>query len=215
MENSGYRLQNSVRFVTATSLYDGHDVSINIMRRLLQASGAEVVHLGHNRSAAEIVTAAIQEDVQGIAVSSYQGGHMEFFKYMYDMLRERQAEHIRIFGGGGGVILPDEIRELQSYGICRIFSPEDGRKMGLQGMIDFKLQACDFSTPRQLEADLAALAKAQLSSHRPADHDCRAGPDRQDSGDRPGFGQGPRAAHRCPGARHHRHRRRRQEFADR
>jgi len=159
MESSGYRPQHPIRFVTATSLYDGHDVSINIMRRLLQASGAEVVHLGHNRSAEEIVTAAIQEDAQGIAVSSYQGGHLEFFKYMYDMLQQRHAGHIRIFGGGGGVILPDEIRELENYGICRIFSPEDGRKLGLQGMIDVKLQACDFATPRQLDADVAALAQ--------------------------------------------------------
>ena len=152
-----YRAQHAVRFVTATSLYDGHDVSINIMRRILQDSGVEVVHLGHNRSAHEIVTAAIQEDVQGIAVSSYQGGHLEYFKYIYDLLQEKSAGHIRIFGGGGGVILPEEIRELEAYGICKIFSPEDGRRMGLQGMINFKLKVCDFAPPRQPEQDLARL----------------------------------------------------------
>jgi methylmalonyl-CoA mutase len=157
METAIYRANNPIRFVTATSLFDGHDVSINIMRRLLQDSGVEVVHLGHNRSADEIVTAAIHEDVQGIAVSSYQGGHLEFFKYIHDLLRERGAGHIRVFGGGGGVIIPDEIEELHGYGICKIFSPEDGRKMGLQGMINFKLRSCDFPTPRQLADDLARL----------------------------------------------------------
>jgi len=164
MESTAYSPQHSIRFVTATSLYDGHDVSINIMRRILQASGAEVVHLGHNRSADEIVTASIHEDVQGIAVSSYQGGHLEFFKYIQDLLRERGAGHIKIFGGGGGVILPDEISELENYGICKIFSPEDGRKLGLQGMINFKLQACDFPTPRQIEADLALLKDRDVSA---------------------------------------------------
>ncbi len=159
MEVSAYRPQHPVRFVTATSLYDGHDVSINIMRRMLQDSGAEVVHLGHNRSAAEIVTAAVQEDVQGIAVSSYQGGHLEFFKYIHDLLRDQAAGHIKIFGGGGGVILPDEIEELHRYGISKIFSPEDGRKMGLQGMIDYQLRACDFPTPKQLQDDLAAVRR--------------------------------------------------------
>ncbi|PNU18619.1 methylmalonyl-CoA mutase [Geothermobacter hydrogeniphilus] len=157
MENAVYQAQHPIRFVTATSLYDGHDVSINIMRRLLQDSGAEVVHLGHNRSALEIVTAAIHEDVQGIAVSSYQGGHLEFFKYIHDLLAEKGAGHVKIFGGGGGVILPEEIRELEDYGICKIFSPEDGRRMGLQGMINFKLEQCDFATPRQLARDLELL----------------------------------------------------------
>ncbi|WP_226989348.1 cobalamin-dependent protein, partial [Desulfuromonas sp. TF] len=157
MQTEVYQSENRIRFVTATSLYDGHDVSINIMRRMLQDSGAEVVHLGHNRSADEIVTAAIHEDVQGIAVSSYQGGHLEFFKYIHDLLRERGAGHIKVFGGGGGVIIPDEIKEIEAYGICKIFSPEDGRKMGLQGMINHKLAACDFPTPRQSEEDLAAL----------------------------------------------------------
>src|ERR687884_2041772 len=127
-----YKARHKIRFVTAASLFDGHDASINIMRRILQASGAEVIHLGHNRSVDEIVTAALQEDVQGIAVSSYQGGHVEFFKYMLDSLRERGGAHIRVYGGGGGVIVPSEIKELQDYGVARIFSPEDGHKLGLQ-----------------------------------------------------------------------------------
>jgi isobutyryl-CoA mutase len=141
-----YKIQHPVRFVTASSLFDGHDASINIMRRILQASGAEVIHLGHNRSVEEIVSAAIQEDVQGIAVSSYQGGHMEYFKYMYDLLHERGVGHIKIYGGGGGVILPKEIDELHAYGIAGIFSPDDGRRLGLQGMVNEKLKGADFST---------------------------------------------------------------------
>ncbi|WP_077215092.1 fused isobutyryl-CoA mutase/GTPase IcmF [Bacillus dakarensis] len=141
-----YKPKNHVRFVTASSLFDGHDASINIMRRIIQASGAEVIHLGHNRSVEEVVNAAIQEDVQGIAVSSYQGGHVEYFKYMYDLLKERGADHIRIYGGGGGVIIPREIKELHDYGIAWIFSPEDGRKYGLQGMINIMLEECDFPT---------------------------------------------------------------------
>ncbi|MDG4550057.1 MAG: methylmalonyl-CoA mutase family protein [Candidatus Contendobacter sp.] len=134
---------HKIRFVTATSLFDGHDASINIMRRIIQGSGAEVIHLGHNRSVDEIVTAALQEDAQGIAVSSYQGGHIEFFKYMIDLLRARGGDNIKVFGGGGGVIVPDEIRELHDYGVARIFSPEDGQAMGLQGMIDHMLTVCD------------------------------------------------------------------------
>ncbi|WP_342600115.1 fused isobutyryl-CoA mutase/GTPase IcmF [Psychrobacillus sp. FSL H8-0483] len=141
-----YRPTNHVRFVTASSLFDGHDASINIMRRILQASGAEVIHLGHNRSVEEVVNAAIQEDVQGIAISSYQGGHVEYFKYMKDLLVERGAPHIRIYGGGGGVIIPKEIKELQDYGVSGIFSPEDGRKLGLQGMINQILMECDVPT---------------------------------------------------------------------
>ncbi len=135
--------KHKVRFVTAASLFDGHDASINIMRRILQASGAEVIHLGHNRSVEEIVNAALQEDAQGIAVSSYQGGHVEFFKYMIDLLRGRGGDNIKVFGGGGGVIVPEEIRELHDYGVTRIFSPEDGQAMGLQGMIDHMLAICD------------------------------------------------------------------------
>ncbi|MEH7501157.1 fused isobutyryl-CoA mutase/GTPase IcmF [Neobacillus drentensis] len=141
-----YQPKHHIRFVTASSLFDGHDASINIMRRILQASGAEVIHLGHNRSVEEVVNAAIQEDVQGIAISSYQGGHVEYFKYMYDLLKEKGAPNIRIYGGGGGVIIPREINELHDYGISWIFSPEDGRKLGLQGMIDRMLEECDFAT---------------------------------------------------------------------
>src|SRR5580698_2810868 len=129
-----YHSKYKIRFVTAASLFDGHDATINIMRRILQSSGAEVIHLGHNRSVDEVVNCAIQEDVQGIALTSYQGGHIEYFKYMYDLLQYKHAGHIRIFGGGGGVIVPREIEELQNYGIAHIFSPDDGRRMGLQGM---------------------------------------------------------------------------------
>src|SRR5690606_35759147 len=145
-----YKPKHPVRIVTASSLFDGHDASINIMRRIMQASGAEVIHLGHNRSVEEVVQAAIQEDAQGIAVSSYQGGHMEYFKYMVDLLKEYGAEHIHVFGGGGGVIIPKEIKELHDYGVSWIFSPEDGRKMGLQGMINEVLKRCDFPTPVDL-----------------------------------------------------------------
>ncbi|MGH2316904.1 fused isobutyryl-CoA mutase/GTPase IcmF [Planococcus sp. SE5232] len=147
-ETKTYQPKNHIRFVTASSLFDGHDASINIMRRILQASGAEVIHLGHNRSVEEVVNAAIQEDVQGICISSYQGGHMEYFKYMHDLLQEKGASQIRIYGGGGGVILPREIKELEEYGIAGIFSPEDGRKKGLQGMITEIVEECDFSTAK-------------------------------------------------------------------
>ena len=133
MSNS---LQNKIRIVTAASLFDGHDAAINIMRRIMQAKGAEVIHLGHNRSVHEIVETAIEEDVQGIAVTSYQGGHVEFFKYMKDLLDENGCGHIKIFAGGGGTILPQEISELHKYGITKIYSPDDGRKMGLEGMIE-------------------------------------------------------------------------------
>ncbi|HZV83140.1 MAG TPA: fused isobutyryl-CoA mutase/GTPase IcmF [Geobacteraceae bacterium] len=152
-----YKTIHKNRFVTATSLFDGHDASTNIIRRILQSSGAEVIHLGHNRSVEEIVTAAIQEDAQGIAVSCYQGGHVEFFKYIRDLLVERGAEHIRVFGGGGGVIIPEEIREIEGYGIAKIFSPEDGRRMGLQGMVNHMLQLCDFSPQRDLDEEIGKL----------------------------------------------------------
>ena len=138
-----YRPTHKVRFVTAASLFDGHDAAINIMRRILQSMGAEVIHLGHNRSVDEVVTAALQEDVQGIAISSYQGGHVEYFKYMIDLLRARGGAHIQVFGGGGGVIVPPEIRELHAYGVARIFSPEDGQRMGLAGMIGEMVMRCD------------------------------------------------------------------------
>lgn len=144
----------TVRIVTAGSLFDGHDVAINIMRRILQQSGAEIIHLGHNRSAQEIVETAIQEDVQGIALTSYQGGHNEFFKYIYDLLQEKGCGHIRIFAGGGGTILPTEIKELEAYGISRIYSPDDGRNMGLQGMINDVLKQCDFPIGNQLNGEL-------------------------------------------------------------
>lgn len=140
-----FTLQNKVRIVTAASLFDGHDAAINIMRRILQSKGAEIIHLGHNRSVAEIVECAIEEDAQGIAITSYQGGHVEFFKYMKDLLDQNDCGHIKIFGGGGGTILPEEIRELHQYGITRIYSPDDGRKMGLEGMIEDVVKQCDFS----------------------------------------------------------------------
>lgn len=165
--NSPYRPVNRVRFVTASSLYDGHDASINIMRRLLQGSGAEVIHLGHNRSVQEIVDTAIQEDAQGIAVSSYQGGHVEFFEYMVDMLRDRGAAHIRVFGGGGGVIVEREQEHLQAYGVTRIYSPEDGRILGLVGMIEDMLARADFPTPKQ-------QALTWLSGHAPLTPDRHA-----------------------------------------
>jgi len=149
-----YTPKHKIRLVTAASLFDGHDAAINIMRRILQSSGAEVIHLGHNRSVQEIVNTAIQEDVQGIAITSYQGGHTEFFKYMYDLLRERGAGHIKIFGGGGGTILPSEIEELHAYGISRIYSPDDGREMGLQGMINDLLEQCDFPVGMSLNGEL-------------------------------------------------------------
>ncbi len=146
-KDMAYTLQNKVRIVTAASLFDGHDAAINIMRRILQSKGAEIIHLGHNRSVADIVECAIEEDVQGIAITSYQGGHVEFFKYMKDLLDQNGCNHIKIFGGGGGTILPAEIRELHQYGISRIYSPDDGRKMGLEGMIEDVIQQCDFALP--------------------------------------------------------------------
>ncbi|HME39311.1 MAG TPA: fused isobutyryl-CoA mutase/GTPase IcmF [Steroidobacteraceae bacterium] len=151
-----YQPTHKVRFVTATSLFDGHDASVNIMRRVMQASGAEVIHLGHNRSVQEIVTAALQEDVQGVAITSYQGGHVEFFKYMMDLLRQNGGENIKVFGGGGGVIVPSEIRELMAYGVTRLYSPEDGAKLGLQGMIDDVIRTSDY--------DLSALAPAEADA---------------------------------------------------
>ena len=152
-----YKSKHKIRILTAGSLFDGHDAAINIMRRIIQRSGAEVIHLGHNRPVHEIVNAAIQEDVQGIAITSYQGGHNEFFKYAYDLLREKNAGHIKIFGGGGGTILPTEIEELHAYGITRIYSPDDGRAMGLQGMINDLLEKCDFPVGQNFGDDLAKV----------------------------------------------------------
>ncbi|MCP4217305.1 MAG: methylmalonyl-CoA mutase family protein, partial [bacterium] len=148
-----FQSKNKIRIVTAASLFDGHDAAINIMRRIIQASGCEVIHLGHNRSVKEIVDCAVQEDAQAIAITSYQGGHTEFLKYMYDMLQEAGCGHIKIFAGGGGVILPDEIKELHEYGITKIYSPDDGREMGLQGMINHLLAQCDFPTGKDVTLD--------------------------------------------------------------
>jgi methylmalonyl-CoA mutase len=159
-----YTPQNKIRLVTAASLFDGHDASINIMRRIMQASGAEVIHLGHDRSVQDVVDCAIQEDANGIAITSYQGGHVEYFKYMHDLLKDAGCGHIKLFGGGGGVILPDEIKELEAYGITRIYSPDDGRAMGLQGMIDDLLQTCDFPTGNQLNGEAGHLANKDVKS---------------------------------------------------
>ncbi|MGL4597483.1 MAG: methylmalonyl-CoA mutase family protein [Bacteroidia bacterium] len=153
-----YQPKHKIRIVTAASLFDGHDAAINIMRRIIQSSGAEVIHLGHDRSVAEIVNCAIQEDANAIAITSYQGGHIEFFKYMFDLLKERNCSHIKIFGGGGGTILPEEIRELQEYGIDRIYHPDDGRSMGLQGMINDLLQKSDFATGQNLNGEVKKLS---------------------------------------------------------
>src|SRR6478735_4147099 len=165
-----YKPKNKVRIVTAASLFDGHDAAINIMRRIIQSTGCEVIHLGHDRSVDEVVNTAIQEDVQAIAMTSYQGGHNEYFKYMYDLLQEKGASHIKIFAGGGGVILPEEIKELMDYGIARIYSPDDGRAMGLQGMINDLVQASDFplgnilnNEPREISSK-NPLAIARLIS---------------------------------------------------
>jgi methylmalonyl-CoA mutase len=153
-----YRATNKVRFVTAASLFDGHDASINIMRRILQSMGCEVIHLGHNRSVQEVVNCALQEDAQGIAISSYQGGHVEYFKYMIDLLRDNGAGHIKVFGGGGGVIVPSEIAELHAYGVSRIYSPEDGQRMGLAGMIGDMIQRCDIDLSQYSPASLDGVA---------------------------------------------------------
>src|SRR6187431_3535405 len=153
-----YQPINKVRIVTAASLFDGHDAAINIMRRVIQSTGVEVIHLGHDRSVDEVVNTAIQEDVQAIAMTSYQGGHTEYFKYMYDLLQEKGASHIRIFGGGGGVILPEEIRELMDHGITRIYSPDDGRAMGLQGMINDLVEKSDFPLGDNLRNEVEQLA---------------------------------------------------------
>lgn len=157
-----YKPKNKVRFVTAASLFDGHDASINIMRRILMANGAEVIHLGHNRSVDEIVTAALQEDAQGIAISSYQGGHVEYFKYMIDLLQQRGGAHIKVYGGGGGVIVPSEIADLHAYGVARIFSPEDGQRLGLVGMILSMIQQCDIDLSAYAPTALDALTEGSI-----------------------------------------------------
>jgi len=164
VESLPYKPQNHVRIVTSASLFDGHDAAINIMRRIIQSTGCEVIHLGHNRSVQEIVNCAIQEDVQAIAITSYQGGHVEFFKYMYDLLQENNASHIKIFGGGGGTILPTEISELHDYGITRIYSPDDGRAMGLQGMINDLVRTADFSIGHSLNEQDKNVSKQDFNA---------------------------------------------------
>jgi methylmalonyl-CoA mutase len=161
-----YKPKNKVRFVTAAALFDGHDASINIMRRILQSTGSEVIHLGHNRSVGEIVNAALQEDVQGIAITSYQGGHVEFFKYMMDLLKANGGENIKVFGGGGGVIVPAEIKELHAYGVTQIFSPDDGAKLGLQGMINSVVERCDVDLTHEAPAKATDLLKALKAGDR-------------------------------------------------
>lgn len=159
-----YKPKHHIRIVTAASLFDGHDAAINIMRRIIQSTGCEVIHLGHNRSVLEIVDCAIQEDAQAIAITSYQGGHVEYFKYMYDLLKERGSHHIRIYGGGGGTILPEEIKELHDYGIARIYSPDDGREMGLQGMINDLVKGSDFAVGDNLNGQLKKLDCKDINS---------------------------------------------------
>ena len=153
METQKYTPTNKVRIVTAASLFDGHDAAINIMRRVIQGTGCEVIHLGHDKSAEEVVNTAIQEDANAIALTSYQGGHNEYFKYIYDLLREKNSPQIKIFGGGGGVILPEEIEDIMAYGIDRIYSPDDGRELGLQGMIDDLVKRSDFATGKEVTAE--------------------------------------------------------------
>jgi methylmalonyl-CoA mutase len=159
-----YKPQHKVRIVTAAALFDGHDAAINIMRRIIQSTGVEVIHLGHDRSVEEVVHCAIQEDVNAIAITSYQGGHNEYFKYMYDLLQEKGATHIKIFGGGGGVILPEEIKDLMDYGITRIYSPDDGRALGLQGMINDLVKTADFAIGDVLNDEFNHLAKKEIGS---------------------------------------------------
>ncbi|SHM99904.1 methylmalonyl-CoA mutase family protein [Polaribacter sp. KT 15] len=159
-----YKPTYKVRIVTAAALFDGHDAAINIMRRIIQSTGVEVIHLGHDRSVEEVVNCAIQEDVNAIAITSYQGGHNEYFKYMYDLLKEKGAGHIKIFGGGGGVILPEEIKELMDYGITRIYSPDDGRELGLQGMINDLVQQSDFAIGDKLDIDVSKLAEKEIGN---------------------------------------------------
>ncbi|MCW9038166.1 methylmalonyl-CoA mutase family protein, partial [Altibacter sp.] len=160
-QSTPYIPKNKVRIVTAASLFDGHDAAINIMRRIIQSTGVEVIHLGHDRSVEEVVNTAIQEDANAIAMTSYQGGHNEYFKYMYDLLKEKGADHIKIFGGGGGVILPSEIKELMEYGITRIYSPDDGREMGLQGMINDLVKTADFPIGDRLNGEVDKLSKKE------------------------------------------------------
>jgi methylmalonyl-CoA mutase len=159
-----YTPNNKVRIVTAASLFDGHDAAINIMRRIIQATGCEVIHLGHDRSVEEVVNCAIEEDANAIAMTSYQGGHTEYLKYMYDLLQEKKATHIKIFAGGGGTILPEEIKELEAYGITRIYHPDDGREMGLQGMINDLIMQSDFLVGEKLEGGIAEIKEQNVNA---------------------------------------------------
>ena len=159
-----YKPKHKVRIVTAASLFDGHDAAINIMRRIIQSTGCEVIHLGHDRSVEEVVNCAIQEDAQAIAMTSYQGGHNEYFKYMYDLLKSKEATHIKIFGGGGGTILPSEIEELHAYGITRLYHPDDGRSMGLQGMINDMVSQADYPTGANLAGEFDEIANKDVKS---------------------------------------------------
>ncbi len=152
-----YKPKNKIRIVTAACLFDGHDAAINIMRRIIQATGCEVIHLGHDRSVEDVVNTAIQEDAQAIAMTSYQGGHNEYFKYMFDLLKEKGGSNIKIFGGGGGVILPEEIKQLMEYGVTRIYTPDDGRAMGLQGMINDLVEKSDYPTGKEIITDIRSL----------------------------------------------------------
>src|SRR5690554_1488511 len=159
MSIQSYQPKNKIKIITAAALFDGHDAAINIMRRIIQSTGCEVVHLGHDKSVEDVVNTAIQEDANAIAMTSYQGGHNEYFKYMYDLLKEKGAEHIKIFGGGGGVILPEEIKELEDYGITKIYAPDDGRAMGLQGMINDLVEKSDFPVGDKLSNEVELLAE--------------------------------------------------------
>ena len=159
-----YKPKNKVRIVTAASLFDGHDAAINIMRRIIQATGCEIIHLGHDRSVEEVVNCAIEEDANAIAITSYQGGHTEYLKYMYDLLQEKNAPYIKIFAGGGGTILPKEIKELEKYGITKIYHPDDGRKMGLQGMINELVKKSDFFVGEYLEGGILKIQKKNVNA---------------------------------------------------
>ena len=199
---------NPVRIVTAGSLFDGHDAAINIMRRLLQSQGAEVIHLGHDRSVAEVVTAAIQEDAQGVAVSSYQGGHVEYFTYLRELLDEKGAGHVRVYGGGGGTIVPAEIELLHSRGIDRIFSPGDGQELGLPGMINQIIRTCDVSLSDGDEPSADAVQTGDETAIG------RLITRLQDGQVPAWLGEAAAAPHGA-GPGHHRHGRRRQVLADR
>ena len=164
MDKEKYIPVNKIRIVTAASLFDGHDAAINIMRRIIQSTGCEVIHLGHDRSVADVVNCAIEEDANAIAMTSYQGGHTEYLKYMYDLLKEKKASHIKIFAGGGGTILPEEIKELEKYGITKVYHPDDGRKMGLQGMINDLVKKSDFLIGAKLNGKINEIKNKNINA---------------------------------------------------